>query len=75
VHDGVPDTVLVIVNLAPDEVREATVHLDLGAVGLGDRAAIEVRDELTGETWTWGPAGNYVRLDPAERVAHLFTVS
>ncbi|MFZ4433606.1 MAG: hypothetical protein ACOYOQ_10470, partial [Microthrixaceae bacterium] len=25
-------------------------------------------------TWTWRGSGNYVRLDPAERVAHVFTV-
>jgi starch synthase (maltosyl-transferring) len=74
VRDGVPDTVVVIVNLAPDEVRDATVHLDLGALGLGDRVSFPVRDELTGEVWDWGPNGNYVRLDPAERVAHVFSV-
>lgn len=74
VHEGVPDTVVVVVNLAPDEVREATVHLDLGALGLADRVAIRMTDELTGEAWDWRPNGNYVRLDPAERVAHVFSV-
>jgi starch synthase (maltosyl-transferring) len=74
VHEGVPDTVLVIVNLVPDQVCEATVHLDLGALGLADRVSFPVREELTGETWDWGPNGNYVRLDPAERVAHVFAV-
>jgi starch synthase (maltosyl-transferring) len=74
VHDGVADTVVVVVNLAADEVSEATVHLDLGALGLADRVSVPVRDELTGETWSWGPEGNYVRLDPAERVAHVFSV-
>jgi starch synthase (maltosyl-transferring) len=74
VHDGVPDTVLVIVNLDPDQVREATVHLDLGALGLADRMSFPVHEELTGESWDWGPNGNYVRLDPAERVAHVFSV-
>ena len=72
--DGVDDTVVVIVNLAADEVREATVHLDLGALGLADRPGFEVSDELSGESWRWGPHGNYVRLDPAERVAHVFVV-
>jgi starch synthase (maltosyl-transferring) len=75
VHDGERDTVLVVVNLAPDEVREATVHLDLGALGLADRSALQVRDELTGEAWDWGPGGNYVRFDPDERVAHVFCVT
>ena len=75
VHEGVPDVVLVIVNLAPDELREATVYPDLGALGLADRVGFEVHDELTDETWTWGPNGNYVRFDPAERVAHVFSIT
>ena len=63
-HEGVPDVVLVIVNLVPDELREATVYPDLGALGLADHVGFEVHDELTDETWTWGPNGNYVRFDP-----------
>lgn len=72
VFDGVADTVVVVVNLAADQVREATVHLDLSALGLGERATVTVHDELTGESWDWGPTGNYVRFDPVERVAHVF---
>ena len=41
-----------------------------GATGV----SFPVRDELTGETWDWGPNGNYVRLDPAERVGHVLSV-
>jgi len=33
-----------------------------------------VTDELTGESYRWGRA-NYVRLDPATRPAHVFTVT
>ena len=32
-----------------------------------------VRDELTGETYHWGRA-NYVRLEPGQRPAHVFSV-
>ena len=66
------DTVLVVVNLNPYRTREATVWLDLPALGV-DREFI-VTDELTGESYRWGPA-NYVRLDPATRPAHIFTVT
>jgi hypothetical protein len=31
-----------------------------------------VRDVLEGETYEWTTGGNYVRLDPTERVAHVF---
>jgi starch synthase (maltosyl-transferring) len=66
------DTVLVVVNLNPHRAREATVWLDLPALGV-DREFI-VTDELTGESYVWGQA-NYVRLDPAARPAHIFSVT
>ena len=69
---GQADTVLVVVNLNPYRTREATVWLDLPALGV-DREFI-VTDELTGESYRWGRA-NYVRLDPATRPAHIFTVT
>jgi starch synthase (maltosyl-transferring) len=66
------DTVLVVVNLDPYRTREATVWLDLPALGV-DREFF-VTDELTGESYLWGLA-NYVRLDPQTRPAHIFTVT
>jgi starch synthase (maltosyl-transferring) len=66
------DTVLVVVNLDPHRTREATVWLDLPALGV-DREFI-VTDELTGESYLWGRA-SYVRLDPQTRPAHIFTVT
>ncbi|CAB4743204.1 unannotated protein [freshwater metagenome] len=71
----VADTVLVVVNLAPDEACEATVYLDLDAVGLGGCSSFQAQDELTNETWVWGASGNYVRFDPEERVAHIFSLA
>jgi starch synthase (maltosyl-transferring) len=62
----------VVANLDPYQTREATVWLDLPALGV-DREFI-VTDELTGESYRWGPA-NYVRLDPATRPAHVFSVT
>jgi len=68
---GEQDTVLVIVNLDPHNTREATVWLDLPALGV--TGEFTVSDELSGESYRWGHA-NYVRLDPAERPAHIFSV-
>jgi starch synthase (maltosyl-transferring) len=70
--NGDSDTVLVVANLDPYQTREATVWLDMPALGV-DREFI-VTDELTGESYRWGHA-NYVRLDPATRPAHIFTVT
>ena len=46
------DTVLVVVNVNPFQTREATVWLDLPALGVGSH--FTVTDELTGESYTWG---------------------
>jgi starch synthase (maltosyl-transferring) len=71
--DGSVDCVLVVVNLDPHAIREATVYVDLAALGVEPGEGYEVRDELTGATWTWGDR-NYVRLDPFGEPAHVFAV-
>jgi starch synthase (maltosyl-transferring) len=70
---GVPDIVIVVVNLNPNETREATVWLDGAALGLDAAAGLRVTDELSGQEFSWG-LGNYVRLDPATAPAHILSV-
>ena len=67
------DTVLVVVNTDPHQAHEATAWLDLAALGCGDGEELDVKDQLTGESYRWGGA-NYVRLDPAVTPAHILTV-
>ena len=79
------DTVLTVVNLDPHHAHEATVSLDIEAMELttepephssGDRVtsdALDVEDELTGARYRWG-RHNYVRLDPHNQPAHIFSV-
>jgi starch synthase (maltosyl-transferring) len=71
-QDG--DTVLVVVNLDPHQAHEATVWLDLAALGMEGHAEFVVTDELSGLAYRWGQA-NYVRLDPATEPAHIFSVT
>jgi len=71
--NGETDTVIVVVNLDPHAVRDATVHLDLPALGLDWHAGMEVYDELSGASYIWGQR-NYVRLDPFVEPAHIFSV-
>ncbi|MFF8804200.1 alpha-1,4-glucan--maltose-1-phosphate maltosyltransferase [Streptomyces omiyaensis] len=66
------DWVLVVLNLDPHSAREATVHLDLPALGLDRAETFAAHDVLSGETYPWG-RDNYVRLDPRDRVAHVIT--
>ena len=68
------DTLLVLVNMDPYNVHEGSTWLDLDELGLGHDRAFDVRDELSGSSYTWHGASNYVRLDPRDAVAHVFAV-
>jgi starch synthase (maltosyl-transferring) len=67
------DLMIVVVNVDPHATRETTVHLNMPALGMDWHDRFVVHDELTGDSWTWGEH-NYVRLDPHQQPAHLFTV-
>jgi len=71
--EGEGDTVLVVVNIDPHRAREATVWLDVPALGVSPGQEFVVTDELTGDSYRWGHA-NYVRLDPGTAPAHIFSV-
>jgi starch synthase (maltosyl-transferring) len=69
------DTVLVVCNLDPHHPHDTFVHLWMPALGLDwDTGAFDVHDELTGQTWTWHGASNWLRLDPAVEPAHVLHV-
>ena len=70
---GGEDVVLVVVNLDPHGTREATVRLDLPALGLDGNAPVTVHDEVTGADYDWSEL-NYVRLDPFVEPAHVLTL-
>jgi len=72
--DGTDDIVLVVVNLDPHGTREATVWLDLPALGCGWDDTLTVYDHVTDASYDWAQS-NYVRLDPFVEPAHVFTVS
>ena len=67
------DTVLVVVNLNPFNAHEATVSLDMPALGLGWDDTFDAVDLLSGQRHRWGHR-NYVRLDPQLEPAHVFVV-
>jgi len=66
---------IVVVNLDPHAMHETTIEVPIGELGIGPDEAYEVSDLLTGNRYTWRGARNYVRLDPLERVGHVFKVS
>ncbi|MDP9441219.1 MAG: alpha-amylase family glycosyl hydrolase, partial [Actinomycetota bacterium] len=69
-EDG-SDIVLVTVNLDPGGPHDCTLDLDLAALGLPADLPFEAYDELTNQSFTWQGPHPYVRLDPADEVAHI----
>ncbi|WP_102141988.1 alpha-1,4-glucan--maltose-1-phosphate maltosyltransferase [Mycobacterium hubeiense] len=67
------DTVLVVVTLNPFGPEEATLWLDMPALGMEWYDRFWVRDEITAEEYQWGQS-NYVRLDPGKAVAHVLNM-
>lgn len=64
------DAVLVVVNLDPHRAREATLTIDMNALGRRSVDRMVVRDLVTGAEFDWG-RDNYVRLEPWSNVAHI----
>ena len=42
--------------------------------GLEENAAFTVKDELSGESYPWRGARNFVMLDPNKAPAHVFSI-
>src|SRR5450432_781160 len=66
---------IIVVNLDPHAMHETMIQVPISELGIGANDAYEMADLLTGARYTWRGAKNYVRLDPAERVGHVFRVS
>lgn len=75
---GEEDTVIVVVNLDPHNEVVGSVDIDLSKLGANVSYStggpiLNVVDELDGQEYQWGEH-NYVRLNPAERTAHVLAV-
>jgi starch synthase (maltosyl-transferring) len=67
--------ILVVVNLDPHAGHETMLDVPVDRMGIGENEAYEVFDLLGGSRWVWRGRRNYVKLDPSERVAHVFRVT
>jgi len=65
------DVVISVVNLDPHHPQEGLVNVPFST---GVAPAFTVRDLLDGAEYHWRMGGNYVRLVPGERQAHVFAV-
>ncbi len=65
------DVLLCVVNLDPFTTHEATLQLDLDALGFTSEEQFEAYDEITGRAFVWQGNHPFVRLDPFVEPAHV----
>ena len=68
------DRVFVVANTTPGLMQHGWIEMPLAELGLSADAAYVVEDLLDETRYTWRGGWNYVRLAPAERMAHIFVV-
>ena len=66
--------IFVAASTDPHWVQHGFVEVPLQELGLTEDQPFVVEDLLDGARYTWRGRFNYVRLDPAERMAHIFRV-
>ena len=67
------NVVLVVINLDPRNAQEATVTVDMDAIGRNPGEVYPVKDLITGAAYQWSER-NFVRLEPLRDVAHIFVL-
>ncbi len=65
------NVIITVVNLDCRNRRSGWLRLPLAELGLPADAPYNVRDLLTGESYTWSGERNYVELDPCSMPAHV----
>ncbi|HYS24129.1 MAG TPA: hypothetical protein VEP46_00960, partial [Vicinamibacterales bacterium] len=65
---------LVVANTDPHWAQQGWVQVPIWEMGIGARDRYVVEDLLDGAKYTWRGEWNFVKLDPSERVAHIFVV-
>jgi starch synthase (maltosyl-transferring) len=68
------DVVFVAANTTPHDMQHGWVEVPIGELGIPPDTSFVVEDLIDGATYVWQGAWNYVRLDPAERMAHIFVI-
>ncbi len=68
------DPIVVIVNLDPANPRSGWVDLRMPELGMAWDAPFSARDLLTGETFSWHGARNYVQLHPGHQPGHVLAI-
>ncbi len=70
--EDLSNVIIVVVNLDPYKPHEGTVELPLAALDLRPDETYQLHDLLGDKRYFWRGAHNFVRLDPASEVGHVF---
>ena len=68
------DRVFVVANTTPAWMQHGWIEMPLAELGIGPDEPFLVEDLLDEAQYPWRGGWNYVKLDPAERMAHIFVV-
>ena len=68
------DRVFVVANTDPQWMQHGRIQMPIRELGIGPHQSYIVEDLLDGARYVWQGDWNYVKLDPTERVAHVFVI-
>ena len=68
------DRVFVLANTDPQWMQHGRIQMPIRELGIGPHQSYIVEDLLDGARYVWQGDWNYVKLDPTERVAHIFVI-
>ena len=71
---GGSDRVFVVASTDPHRMQHGWIEVPIADLGIAPDRPYVVEDLLDGSQYTWRGAWNYVRFEPAERMAHMFIV-
>src|SRR3990167_5030794 len=69
------DHLLIAVNLDPFHAQSGVVEVPLHELGLSYDASYRIEDLLSGESYYWKGASNFISLNPQTHPAHIFKIS
>ena len=73
--DGSDNTILVAINLDPNQEQGGWIDLNLKQLKVPNASIFIVRDLLSGAEYRWNDRSNYVALRPDAQPAHIFRIS
>jgi starch synthase (maltosyl-transferring) len=69
-----PDRIFVVANTDPHHMQHGYIQVPIGDLRIASGRRYVVEDLLDGARYEWQGDWNYVKLDPAERVAHILVI-